>query len=122
MNKKKLTILCVVTFLLVALLATAVLLKVKHDRDVEAQRIYNETYLVMDGVEYLRASTQLDLSGKQITELEKLTELTALKQLNLRDTGISAEQYELLRAALPGCEILWSVPLRAATVTIPCRS
>ena len=92
MNKKKLTILCVVTFLLVALLATAVLLKVKHDRDVEAQRIYNETYLVMDGVEYLRASTQLDLSGKQITELEKLTELTALKQLNLRDTGISAEQ------------------------------
>ena len=112
MNKKKLTILCVVTFLLVALLATAVILKLKHDRDVEAQRIYNETYLVMDGVEYLRASTQLDLSGKQITELEKLTELTALKQLNLRDTGISTEQYELLRTALPACEILWSVPFQ----------
>ena len=112
MNKKKLITLCVVSFLLIAVIGTGVFLKVKHDREVEALRIYNETYLVMDGVEYLRASTELDLSGMQIAELEKLTELTTLKKLNLRDTGITTEQYEMLRAGLPGCEISWSVPFQ----------
>ena len=111
MNKKKI-ILIVVAVILTAVIATGVVLKIKHDREVEALRIYNETYLVMDGVEYLRVSTELDLSGKQIVELEKLTELTALKKLNLRDTGITTEQYEMLCAGLPDCQIIWSVPFQ----------
>ena len=101
MSKNKKIVLSVVAFLLVALIATGVVLKIKHDREMEALRIYNETYLVMDGVEYLRVSTELDLSGMQITELEKLTELTGLKKLNLRNTGISTAQYDMLHAALP---------------------
>lgn len=112
MNKKKIILLCVLSVLLIALIATGIILKVKHDREVEALRIYHETYLIMDGTEYLRSSTKLDLSGKQITELEKLTELTALKKLNMRNTGITIEEYEILRAGLPGCEILWSVPFQ----------
>lgn len=112
MNKSKKTLLSVIAFLLVALIATGVVLKVKHNREVEALRIYNETYLVMDGVEYLRASTELDLSGVQLTEAEKLAELENLSKLDLRNTGISAQQYDVLRAALPQCEILWSVPFQ----------
>ena len=112
MKKTKIIVLCVTIVLLLAVLGTGLFLKVKHDREVEALRIYNETYLVMDGAEYLRAATSLDLSGKQIVELEKLTELGALKKLNMRDTGITAEQYEMLRAGLPGCEIIWSVPFQ----------
>lgn len=112
MNKKKLKVLCVLASLLAVLLAACFVLKIKSDREAEALRIYHETYLVMDGAEYLRASTELDLSGKQITELEKLLELTALKKLNLRDTGITAGQYDMLRAGLPACEILWSVPFQ----------
>ena len=111
MNKKKVIILCIVGVLLLAI-ATGVVLKIKHDREMEALRIYNETYLVMDGVEYLRASTELDLSGKQIAEIEKVTELTGLKKLNLRGCGITAQQYDAIRAALPDCEILWSVPFQ----------
>ena len=111
MNKKKIIILSLVAFLVIAL-TTGIILKVKHDREVEALRIYNETYLVMDGVEYLRASTELDLSNTQITELEKLTELTTLKKLNLRGSGMTISQYDMLRAALPDCEILWSVPFQ----------
>ena len=115
MNKKKVVLLCVLAFLLVALTATGIVLKVQHDRaEAEALRIYHETYLIMDGVEYLRASTELDLSGLQIQELEKLKELTALKKLNLRGTGISVAQYEMLHTALPECEILWSVPFQGA--------
>lgn len=112
MNKKKIIILCVALALLLAVVATLVVLKVQREREAEALRIYNETYLVMDGVEYLRASTELDLSGQQIEELEKIRELTALEKLNMRDTGITIEQYEMLRDALPACEILWSVPFQ----------
>ena len=112
MNKKKIILLSVLCFLLIAIIGTGLVLKIKHDREMEALRIYHETYLIMDGVEYLRTTTDLNLSGKQITELEKLTELTALKKLNMRKTGITVEQYEMLHAALPACEILWSVPFQ----------
>lgn len=112
MNKKKLIILCVLAFMLIALIAGLVIQKIQNDRELEQLRIYNETYLVMDGVEYRRDSVQLDLSGKQIAEFHKLQELTALQQLNLRGTGITVEQYETIRKALPDCEILWSVPFQ----------
>lgn len=110
--KKKIIILITLILMLTALISTMVFLKIQRDKEAEALRIYNETYLVMDGVEYLRASTELDFSGQQIAELEKLLELTALQKLNLRDTGISIEQYDMLQAGLPDCEILWSVPFQ----------
>lgn len=113
---RKKSMILIVCAALVLVCGVAAVLIVNHNRAVAAEaerlRIYNETYLVMDGVEYLRSSTALDLSGKQITELEKLQELKALQTLNLRDTGITAQQYELLHAALPDCEILWSVPFQ----------
>ena len=116
MNKKK-VILVVLTVLLVIACVTAVLFA-RHERklaeEAEQLRIYHETYLIMDGVEYLRASTELDLSNQQIAEIEKVQELTKLQKLNLRGTGITTEQYDLLRAALPDCEILWSVPFQGA--------
>ena len=113
MSKKRVILLGVLVFLLIAMITTGVVLKIRHDREVaEALRIYNETYLVMDDVEYRRDSKELDLSGKQIGELEKLKELTALKKLNLRNTGISTSQYEMLHNALPGCDITWSVPFQ----------
>lgn len=112
MNKKKLIVLCVLALLLVGLIAGLVV----HDRMEKAEqerlRIYNETYLVMDGVEYRRDSTQLDLSNQEITEFEKLQELTALQKLDLRNTGMTVQQYDTLQAALPDCDILWSVPFQ----------
>lgn len=112
MKKKKLIILCILAALLLALITTAVILKIRHDEKMEQLRIYNATYLVVDGIEYRRDSTSLDLSNKQIGEFDKLKELTALRQLNLRSTGITAAQYDALRAALPGCSISWSVPFQ----------
>lgn len=112
MNKKKLILLCGLSVLLIALIVTSVALTTKRNNEIEQLRIYNETYLVMDGKEYRRDSSQLDLSGQQIAEFDKLQELTALKHLDLRGTGITAEQYDQLHAALPNCEILWSVPFQ----------
>ena len=114
MNKKKSIILCILTVLLIALIATAVVLRIQHNNEMERLRIYNETYLVVDGIEYRRDSVELDLSGQTITEFSKLQELTALQHLNLRDTGITVQQFDALRAALPECEILWSVPFQGS--------
>ena len=73
---------------------------------------YHATYIVIDEVEYLRSSTSLDLSGKTVTELDKLKELTGLQELDLRNTGLTPAQYENLHDALPGCRIHWSVPFQ----------
>ncbi len=115
MNKKKVILIsCLAAFVLLIGLAAGLIVNHMHRVAAEEERlrIYHETFLVVDGEEYRRDSKKLDLSGSPITEFDKLQELTALQNLDLRDTGITAEQYEMLHAALPGCEILWSVPFQ----------
>lgn len=108
-KKTKSIIIAVVLVILLALAATAVIC-------YRNNQIYHATYLIMDEVEYRRDSTSLDLSGKTINELDKVKELTSLKELNLRDTGITIDQYDDLQAALPECEITWSVPFQGGFV------
>jgi Leucine-rich repeat (LRR) protein len=67
-------------------------------------------YIFVGGIHPLNA-TELDLSGKKLSSPEKLTQLTQLTRLDLRDTGITEEQYRLLAQELPGCEISWSIPI-----------
>lgn len=54
----------------------------------------------------------LDLSGQPLPPVEEICQLTNLKQLDLRDTGMTFYQYDQLAAALPDCEIRWSVPFQ----------
>lgn len=76
--------------------------------------IYNfhNTYVVISGTEYRRDAVELDLSGQQIDKLDKLKKLTGLQRLDLRDTGLTPQQYQQLQAELPDCEIIWSVPFQ----------
>ena len=76
-------------------------------------RYYTDTYIKIDGELYPRAATELDFRGRLPQELEKLYELTELKCLDLRDTGLTPELYDTMQAALPECRILWSVPFHA---------
>lgn len=80
------------------------------------QAYYHAHYIVIDDAKYDRDITSLDLSGTGIGEFEKLRELTCLESLNLRDTGITAAQYNALAAALPNCAIRWSVPFQDSFV------
>ena len=57
-------------------------------------------------------TTQLDLSGQTLPALEELMDLPALQTLNLQNTGLTPAQYDILQAALPQCQILWSVPFQ----------
>ncbi len=75
---------------------------------------FRETYLVVDGAVYRRDTAELNLSGKSVKDLDKLAELTALKHLDIQNTGITENDYRTLQAALPECEILWSVPFQGA--------
>ena len=69
---------------------------------------YHSGYVTIDGRHYPQGSSFLDLSGGPVGQLEKLTDFPNLARLNLRRTGLTAQQYADLRAALPDCEIQWS--------------
>lgn len=69
---------------------------------------YDTTYIQINGETYRRDITTLNLPTAAEEELAKLPELTQLQQLDLQNTGLTDAQYESLKAALPGCEILWS--------------
>lgn len=80
------------------------------------QEYFERTFIVIDDVKYRRDTTSEDLSGKEISEFEKLTELTQLESIDLTGTGISIEQHDLLQAALPECQISWDVPFQGGFV------
>lgn len=69
-------------------------------------------YVQLNGEYVRRDTTQLDLSGAPLTDLEVLSQLEQLQVLDLRDTGLTLEAYEQLQSNLPDCQILWQVPFQ----------
>lgn len=60
-----------------------------------------------------RLDTQvLDFSGGELPELSQLARLQQLQQLDLRDTGLTAAEYEYLHSQLPQCQIQWLIPFQ----------
>lgn len=57
-------------------------------------------------------TTRLDLSGQPYEDADTLMEMTWLRELDLRQNGMTVEQYDALRAALPQCDIAWTVPFQ----------
>lgn len=60
------------------------------------------------------APTSLDLSDSGLTDITSLLDQTQLETLDLRGDPISIEDYAALEAALPDCDIAWSVPVGGA--------
>lgn len=73
---------------------------------------FRDTYLSTSHGIYRLDATELDISGEKAPDLVQISTLTGLKQLDLRDTGITVAEYEQLQRALPECEILWQVPIQ----------
>ena len=69
-------------------------------------------YAVIGGKICAADAQTLDLSGRVLKHPEKLSRLTQLRQLDLRNTGLTVEEYTSLRQALPQCQILWLVPFQ----------
>ena len=79
---------------------------------------FDQNYLVIDFSIYPRSVQSLDLSGTPLKNVEKLTKLSALQELDLRDTGLTTEQYEYLHAQLPQCDIDWLVPFQGSCLPL----
>lgn len=70
--------------------------------------------LTFGGIDCPVDSQTLDLSGMTLTpqEVENLGQLKKLKNLDLRNTGLTVAQYEQVTAMLPDCTILWQIPVQ----------
>ena len=101
--KKKWIILCVEIVVLLGCIAALLFL---------FQRDHQQKHIVINGTEYSRDITALDLSNTAQPELDKIAELKKLTSLNLENTGITREDYYRLQAALPQCRIQWLVPFQ----------
>ena len=53
----------------------------------------------------LTSLESLVLEGTQVSDVTPLTGLKNLKELHVNDTQVSQEDYEMLREALPNCQI-----------------
>ena len=77
---------------------------------------YHLNYISINGSVYARDTQTLDLRGSNSPEIDNIAQLTELKTLDIRDSGITSGDFETLRSALPDCQILWSVPFQAGAV------
>ena len=69
-------------------------------------------FTIVNGSVYPQDATVLDLSGGELKRPEAIAKLTHLEAADLRNTGLTPEDYEYLREEMPWCEILWLVPFQ----------
>lgn len=74
----------------------------------------NTHYIEINGVRYSRSETFLSLNGQADPDLASVCQMEELLQIDLRNTGISFEDYETVHAALPECYILWDIPFQGS--------
>ena len=75
---------------------------------------FSSNYAFVNGSVYDRETTTLNLSDSELRNPNAIAKLTQLQMADLRNTGLTPEDYDMLRAALPNCEILWQVPFQGA--------
>ena len=68
------------------------------------------------GIERCKELRELSVSGCDVADFSPLYKLEKLERLNCLGSGITTAQYDELRSALPGCEIIWDVPFRGGRV------
>lgn len=73
---------------------------------------WQDAHVTVGDVLYPKDLEELDLSGQSVPYVREIRQLTGLKRLDLRGTGLTVEDYEYLKRQLPGCEILWLVPFQ----------
>lgn len=103
--KKKTIILTAVAVLLVLLTGLTAWLLIRQ---------HNAKFVKIDGQMIPKDQVSLDYSGQTVPDTKLLQQFTNLQELNVTNTGLTAEGYEALKAALPGCKIAWSVPFQGS--------
>ena len=73
---------------------------------------FSGNYTVVNGDLYHRETTTLNLSDSDLKRPESIAKLSHLQVADLRNTGLTTADYEMLRNALPNCDILWQIPFQ----------
>lgn len=71
--------------------------------------IASQNFVFLCGGIHRRDTAMLDLRGAKLSRLEAVTRFSDLRTLDLRFTGLTAEEYDLLTTLLPDTVILWDV-------------
>ena len=78
-------------------------------RSLQVQDSYPKHFTGMSGLQ------TLDMRGSSIDDFQPIRALTGLRELDLRENYAFTEaEHDALAAALPGCDIRWSVPVANA--------
>lgn len=59
-----------------------------------------------------KTSEVIDLSGQPVEDLTQLQAFPGLKQIDLRNTGLTCQEYEMVREWFPDAQILWDIPFQ----------
>jgi len=98
----------IVLILILIVLLIAGMFAIRYLREqqfLQAHVLIGETY-------YEKDLETLDLSGSPFPLVRELGALKNLRQLDLRDTGLSVEDWKYLKQQLPNCDILWQLPFQ----------
>ena len=89
-----------------------VLLGLAAGLGIMGYRKYQEKFVLIDNVKYHKTVQVLDLSDRQLGDLEQLKQLPDLMYLNLRGTGIDGAAYDMICSWFPEAEVFWDIPFQ----------
>lgn len=75
-------------------------------------RFLEKDYVIWNASLFPIHEQNVDISGRRMRNPEAFLRFADLRRLDARDTGMTAAQYEWFRENIPGCTVLWDVPLQ----------
>lgn len=75
-------------------------------------RFYLDRHAPVDESWYEQTIESIDLSGQPLEDLTQLQAFPGLKEIDLRDTKLTCEEYDQVRAWFPDAAILWDIPFQ----------
>ena len=77
-----------------------------------AWQILQKDYVFWNGSLFPKQEQSISITGKRMRRPEAFLGFMDLRQLDARDTGMTAEQYEWFRRELPECRVRWDIPIQ----------
>lgn len=74
--------------------------------------IYQNQFTTVGQTRYEKDITAIDLSCTPVEDLTQLQAFPGLEQIDLRGTGLTAEEFDTVKSWFPKAEILWDVPFQ----------
>lgn len=74
--------------------------------------LYQQRFATVGEARYEKTIEAIDLSGTEISDVTQLQAFPGLKQIDLRGTGLSCKEYDMVKGWFPEAQILWDIPFQ----------